>query len=126
MSSPEPASGLRPACIPALALFGRGLLLPLGCGPEIDFSGPVAGWPVYGSDLGGSRHCPLPQITPGNVDPLEVAWTYHHGDILDGKESPAPSTFQDTPNLFEDLLYLHLCTPFNRVVALDPETGSTS
>jgi len=89
--------------------------------PEPDRSGPVAGWPVYAADLGGSRHSPLVQITPENVRGLEVAWTYHSGDILDGKSSLAPSAFQNTPILFGDSLYL--CTPRNRVIALDPETG---
>ena len=32
------------------------------------------------------------------------------------------TSFQATPILFEDTLYL--CTPFNRVVALDPRTGA--
>jgi quinoprotein glucose dehydrogenase len=88
---------------------------------EAPSPGPVAGWPVYGADLGGSRHSPLTQITPKNVGSLEVAWTYHSGDILDGKSSLAPSAFQNTPILFGDSLYL--CTPRNRVIALDPETG---
>src|SRR5262245_32648812 len=76
---------------------------------ELDVSGPVAGWRVYAADLGGTRHSPLTQITPANVGDLEVAWTYHTGDILDGKTSFAPSAFQNTPILFGDMLYL--CTP---------------
>jgi quinoprotein glucose dehydrogenase len=89
--------------------------------PPVDGSGPVAGWPVYAADLGGTRHSPLTQITPANVGELEVAWTYRSGDILDGTSSLAPSAFQNTPILFGDSLYL--CTPRNRVIALDPETG---
>ncbi len=89
--------------------------------PELDLSGPVAGWPVYAADLGGTRHSPLTQITPENARHLDVAWTYHSGDILDGKSSLAPSAFQNTPILFADSLVL--CTPRNRVIALDPETG---
>src|SRR5512134_3277564 len=89
--------------------------------PDADTSGPVAGWPVYAADLGGTRHSPLTQITPANVGELEVAWTYRSGDILDGTSSLAPSAFQNTPILFGDSLYL--CTPRNRVIALDPETG---
>src|SRR5262245_66619686 len=81
---------------------------------EVERPGPVAGWPVYGADLGGSRHSPLTQITPKNVGALEVAWTYHSGDILDGKTSLAPSAFQNTPILFGDSLYL--CTDRKSVV----------
>ena len=104
------------------AILGLGILQGCDSGAPIDYSGPVSGWPVYAADIGGSRYSPLTQITPENVADLEVAWTYHHGDVLDGSKSLAPSTFQNTPILFGDLLYL--CTPFNRVIALDPETGT--
>jgi quinoprotein glucose dehydrogenase len=113
--------GLIVACI-ALAVY----LAACGEDPKVE-SGTVAGWPVYGGDPGGSRHSPLDQITPDNVDQLEVAWTYHTGDLIDANvwdgdgESHASTTFQNTPILVGDTLYL--CTPFNRVIALDAETG---
>ena len=34
-------------------------------------------WPTYGHDAGGQRFSPLTQITPANVDRLQVAWVYH-------------------------------------------------
>jgi len=34
-------------------------------------------WPTYGHDTGGMRFSPLTEITPANVDKLEIAWTYH-------------------------------------------------
>ena len=34
-------------------------------------------WPTYGHDAGGMRHSPLTEITPANVNNLEIAWTYH-------------------------------------------------
>src|SRR5262245_34766245 len=105
----------------AVSLAVLAALAACGGAPEPDASGPVAGWPVYAADLGGTRHSPLTQITPANVRRLDVAWTYHSGDILDGKTSLAPSAFQNTPILFGDSLYL--CTPRNRVIALDPESG---
>lgn len=93
-------------------------------------SGKAAGWPAYGNDAGGQRHSPLDQITPENVDDLEVAWTYNTGDIIatGGYEaashggSPASTTFQNTPILHGDTLYI--CSPFNRVIALDAESGA--
>ncbi len=105
----------------AVGLLALGMLVGCGAGEAPPASGPVAGWPVYAADPGGSRHSPLTEITPENVGELEVAWTYHSGDVLDGSTSFAPSTFQNTPILFGDSLYL--CTPLNRVIALDPETG---
>ena len=76
----------------------------------------------YGYDQGGRRFAPLDQITPGNVDQLVPAWTYHTGDL----KSRAPdllkrSKFEVTPILVGDKLVA--CTPFNAVVALDPGTG---
>jgi quinoprotein glucose dehydrogenase len=75
-----------------------------------------------GYDQGGSHFAPLGQITPGNVDQLVPAWTYHTGDL----KSRAPdvlkgSKFEVTPILVGNTLVA--CTPFNAVVALDPGTG---
>ena len=40
-------------------------LLALACGDGRDPSAaPAVGWPVYGHDVGGSRHSPLTEITP--------------------------------------------------------------
>ena len=78
-------------------------------------------WAYYGHDPGGMRYSPLTQINRENVAKLKVAWTYHTGDISDGKERPKRSGFETTPILVDGTLYL--TTPFNRVIALDPETG---
>jgi len=79
------------------------------------------GWPSYGGDPGGTRYSKLAQITPQNVASLAKAWEYHTGDVSDGSGAISATSFQATPILFEDSLYL--CTPFNRIVALDPATG---
>ncbi len=89
---------------------------------RVEPGGPVAGWPAYGGDDGGTRYSPLEQITPQNVTYLEVAWTLRTGDLPDGSQSAGRASFQATPILFEGTLYLS--TPFNRVIALDPETGA--
>ena len=84
--------------------------------------GPTAGWPIYGGDAGGSRFSPLAQITRENVDRLEVAWTFHTGDVVDGSEAHGKSAFEDTPILIDDTLYV--CSVKDRVFALDAETGA--
>lgn len=78
-------------------------------------------WPCYGRDPGGMRYSPLTDINRANVSQLKVAWIYHTGDISDGKRRRKRSGFETTPILVDGVLYL--TTPFNRVVALDPETG---
>lgn len=84
----------------------------------------TVGWLHYGGDEGGSRFAPLTQITVANVDQLEQAWVYNTGDLGPGSmpdpfNSPA---MQVTPILAQDTLYL--CSPRNRVIALDPATGA--
>jgi quinoprotein glucose dehydrogenase len=78
-------------------------------------------WPSYGGDAGGMRYSPLTQINRDNVSRLKVAWVFHTGDISDGKGARKRSGFETTPLLVEGTLYI--TTPFNRVIALDPETG---
>ncbi len=109
------------AAVPVLSLV---LLLGCGAPPEIPSGGPVAEWPYYGAVQGGARHSPLTQITRENVHQLEVAWTYHTGDVSEGGPdavSATRSSFQATPIAVDGTLYLP--TAFSRLIALDPETG---
>lgn len=106
----------------------RTMLLPVllaiaGCdgSPAID-DGAVAGWPEYGGDKGGLRYSPLAQITPDNVDRLEIAWIHHSGDLSNGSATETRTSFSVTPILVDD--HLVFCTPFNRVIAVDAETGA--
>jgi quinoprotein glucose dehydrogenase len=82
---------------------------------------PEDEWPAYGRTVEGARHSPLSQIDRDNVQRLKVAWTFHTSDISDGTLYRRRSTFQATPIHVFGALYL--ITPFNRVFALDPETG---
>ena len=78
-------------------------------------------WPAYGNDPGGMRYSPLSQINRENVSKLKVAWVFHTGDVSDGIRDRRRSGFEATPILVDGTLYF--TTPFNRVIALDPETG---
>lgn len=79
-------------------------------------------WRAYGHDAGGTRYSPLGQINRGNVKQLKEAWTYRTGDYSDGKKTRGSSTWQHTPLLVDGTLFV--ASPFNRVIALDPETGA--
>jgi quinoprotein glucose dehydrogenase len=79
-------------------------------------------WPYYGHDAGGMRFSPLTQINRENVATLKVAWTFHTGDVSEGRGRRKRSGFESTPLMVEGTLYL--TTPFNRVIALDPEIGA--
>jgi quinoprotein glucose dehydrogenase len=79
-------------------------------------------WPCYGHDAGGMRYSPLTQINRESVSALKVAWTFHTGDISEASGRRKRSGFETTPLLVDGTLYL--TTAFNRIIALDPETGS--
>jgi quinoprotein glucose dehydrogenase len=83
---------------------------------------PDTEWPNYGNDPGGMRYSPLAQISRENVSTLKVAWIFHTGDVSDGSRGRKRSGFEATPILVDGTLYL--TTGFNRVIALDPETGT--
>ena len=97
---------------------------------------PSNEWPTYGHDPGGQRFSPLTQVTPANVDRLEVAWVYHMRPAPSTDSASTPGAGQGrgggrggsgfassetTPIVVDGLMYL--TTPYGRVVALDSTTG---
>lgn len=102
-------------------MLAAGLLACDGGSTSRDDRGPLAGWPEYGGDKGGMRFVPATQITPENVDQLEVAWVHRSGDYSDGTDGNARTSFNVTPILVDDALVF--CTPYNRVVSVDAESG---
>ncbi|NOT07728.1 MAG: PQQ-binding-like beta-propeller repeat protein [Gemmatimonadales bacterium] len=82
-------------------------------------------WPAYGGDPGAQRYSPLEVISAANVDSLQPAWEWRTGESPVTNRSRGgridPFTFQATPIMLGDTLYLS--TPFNRVVALDANSG---
>ncbi len=106
----------------ARVVLGILALLVLGCLPALRPEREVRGdWPAYGNDAGGSRYSPLAQVDRGNVGRLGVAWTYRTGEAEDTSPARQRSAFEATPIVVDGTLFLS--TPFNRVIALDPETG---
>lgn len=109
----------------ALGLIAAALLLVArGCDtppPPPDMSGPTADWPHYGQSLSGLRYSPLDQIRTDNVAHLKEAWRYHHGDFSAGEAGQTRTSLQVTPIVVGERLIF--CTPYNRVIALHPETG---
>lgn len=74
-------------------------------------------WTHYGKNSFGTRYVDAQQITPANVKDLEVAWTFRTGHVAGpGAED------QNTPLQIDGTLYA--CTPYNKVIAIDGETGA--
>lgn len=80
--------------------------------PDID-------WPHYGFGQGGARHSPAAQITPANVGALELAWSTHIVQPMNGLQK---ARFSGTPLKVGEMLYM--CTGLNDIVALDATTGA--
>ena len=72
-------------------------------------------WEVYGGGPEQRRYSRLDQIHTGNVDQLELAWTYETGDEYPG------SQIQCNPLVIDGLLYGS--SPNGRIFAVDAATG---
>src|SRR6266446_6626774 len=103
-------------------------------------------WPVYGHDPGGMRYSPLKKINAKNVAKLQVAWTFDtqapltpaavaRGSGVPTEAAPLPGRgrgrggaqprrrlSESTPLVISGVMYLS--TAYNRIVALEPETGN--
>jgi len=118
---------------PRAASFRPGLLLALATAchsgeaarpPLVDAAQRVE-WPVYGGDPGAQRYSSLADISPANVSTLRPVWEWETGEVERPDTAAGgaawPGRFQATPVMLGDTLYLS--TPFNRVVALDANSG---
>jgi quinoprotein glucose dehydrogenase len=98
-----------------------GALAVVIAGSLLSGTASAQGWPDYGGDAGGTRYSAAHQITRDNVGRLTLAWTYHTGEAARRGAAFQRSATEVTPILAEGKLVF--CTPFDRVIALDPATG---
>jgi quinoprotein glucose dehydrogenase len=68
------------------------------------------------------RYSASEQIDRTNVVRLQLAWSYRTGALQRETALNRKATFEATPILVEERLYL--TTPYNHVIALDPRTGT--
>ena len=97
-----------------------------GCAAQTD-------WPLYGHDPGGQQYSPLKQIDTKNVTQLKVAWTWDARPPAPPAPASAPAepgaaparprnrSSEASPLVVGNVLYLG--TPYNRVVALEADSG---
>ena len=69
-------------------------------------------WLLYGGDYANRRHSPISDITPDNVDLLQVAWSFPTGTL---------EQFEVSPVVYDGIMYI--TTSFNRLMALNPVNG---
>ena len=79
-------------------------------------------WPAYAGDPGSMHYSSLADINQENVSHLQQAWTWKTGETPLKEYGASPGMFEDTPLMIDDVLYV--TTPYNRVVALDADTGA--
>ena len=82
---------------------------------------PIQEWPVYAADQGASHYSPLADLTRDNVNNLKVAWQWRPSEDALAEFGTRPGNFQNTPLMIDNVLYVS--TPYNRVAALDAESG---
>jgi quinoprotein glucose dehydrogenase len=78
-------------------------------------------WPVWGGDSGGGHYSVLADINVANVAKMQRAWTWKTGESELKEYGVRPGMFENTPLMIDGVMYV--TTPYNRIVALDPETG---
>ena len=79
-------------------------------------------WPFYGGDQAGTKFSALTEVNRSTVARLAVAWEWSTREKALDEFGTRPGNFQTTPLMIDNVLYLS--TPYNRVVALNAETGS--
>jgi quinoprotein glucose dehydrogenase len=130
---PPGKNGIRPVtaaiAIAAVAAAASSPALVRTQPPAAKAVASPAEWPTYGHDPGGTRFSPLTQITPANVGELQVAWRYHMrpqtadtGGNGGGDRRSGFAMGETTPIVAGGLMYI--TTPYGRVVALDPTSGT--
>ncbi|MEP2736580.1 MAG: pyrroloquinoline quinone-dependent dehydrogenase [Erythrobacter sp.] len=83
-----------------------------------------ADWPSFGGQESGGQFSTATAIDESNVRNLARAWSVKTGDIVDASPFDGGTSFQATPILWNKRLYI--CTPLNRILALDAKTGTQS
>ncbi len=85
-------------------------------------NGAIVEWPYYGGDQGGTRYSRLTEISRENLSRLHIAWTWKTRETELTQYGTHPGAFENTPLMIDNVLFLS--TPYNKVVALNAETGA--
>jgi quinoprotein glucose dehydrogenase len=100
----------------ALVLMLASALLNAQTGP------PPIEWRHWGADAAQTKYSTASDITPANVQDLELAWTWRTLDRAVAERDIRPGGFETTPLMIDDVLYV--TTSFHRIVALNADTGA--
>jgi glucose dehydrogenase len=79
-------------------------------------------WPAYGGDNAATKYSSASDINRESVGRLARAWEWSTGETPKTEPRTRPGNFQATPLMIGDTLFLS--TSYNRVVALDANSGA--
>jgi quinoprotein glucose dehydrogenase len=101
----------------ALALLGS-----IAAAGAQDRSAKMVEWPYVAGDQGAARYSPLADLNADTVKRLELAWQWKAPDRPMPEFGTTPGNFNSTPLMINNVLYV--TTNYNRLVALDADTGA--
>jgi quinoprotein glucose dehydrogenase len=84
--------------------------------------GGLQEWASYAGEPGSTHYSPLTAIDRDNVVRLRAAWEWKPAEQPLQQYGTRPGMFENTPLMIDNVLYVS--TPYNRVVALDADTGA--
>lgn len=82
---------------------------------------PSVEWPFFSGDQASTHYSALTDINTRNVAQLKPLWTWKTGETALKEYGTRPGMFENTPLMIGGVLYV--TTPYNRIVALDAESG---
>ncbi len=83
---------------------------------------PFVDWTSWGGDPGSGHYSTLTGINTKNVSQLKQVWVWKTGETASQQYGTRPGMFENTPVTLDNMVFV--TSPYNRVVALDPEKGS--
>src|SRR3954470_4544082 len=82
---------------------------------------PMQEWGSYAADPGATHYSPLADLDRQSVGQLRPAWEWKPAEDALAEYGTRPGMFENTPLMIDN--GLSLSPPYNRVVALNAETG---
>jgi quinoprotein glucose dehydrogenase len=123
---PEAAAGAEPSAERrAPVTFGSSAVPTFTRGPaaaRAAGANRLVEWPFVGADQRNTRYSPLEDTTADNVGELDVVWRWRPEERPLPQFGTVPGNFTATPIMIDNVVYV--TTNYNRVAALDAETGA--
>ncbi len=125
LGSPAAQAGTRPGAASGPVTFGSSAVVTApapASGSTARDRTRLVEWPFVGADRNNSRYSTLDDITAANVNRLTIAWRWRPEERALKEFGTVPGNFTSTPIMIDNVIYV--TSNYNRVAALDAETGA--